>query len=302
MPISATTARTYINLPDAHTQTQTALDTIYQAIRDNKVRTVRIHAPWATIQPLNPTTYTWVGLDRAVNRALLKGLGVIIVITQPTPTWWVNSRYDERLFGSYAKAIAHRYRPGGGRGITRANRPKGVSVFQIWDTPNANYTSTYLLPARYAKLLKSAYPAIKSAQKDATVILGALQSARTRALGATRALDHVGYLRALYLNGARQYFDAAAFNPLSVATLQQSAPPPPSATTAAQSDDLRRIMRVNGDRDKKLHWSDIGFDTDQYTDLEQAAHLETMRSLAQARNDHVAGIGIYTWQDPPQGS
>lgn len=302
MPISATTARTYINIPDAHTQTQTALDTTYQAIRDNKIRTVRIHAPWATIQPLNPTTYTWVGLDRAVNRALLKGLGVIIVITQPTPTWWENSRYDERLYGSYAKAVANRYRPGGGRGITRTNRPKGVAVFQIWDTPNSNYTSTYLLPARYAKLLKAAYPAIKSVQKDATVILGALESARSRALGNSRAIDQNQYLRALYLNGCRRFFDAAAFNPLSVATLQTTNPPPPSATIAAQSDEIRRIMRINGDKDKKIHWSTIGYDTDQYTELEQALHLETMRRLAEARNDHIAGIGIYTWQDPAEGS
>lgn len=299
MPISATTARAYLDIPDAHTLGQTDLDAMYTAIKAAKIKTVRIHAPWATVQPTNATTYTWVAVDRAINRALLKGITPILVLTGPLPGWLTTTfgdNYDVNLYAGYAKTVANRYKPGG-RGITRANRPKGVNVYQIWDTPNVNPGTTYLLPSRYTKLLKTAQQAIRKTYPAATVMLAALEACKTKHLGLYRATDPVDYLRAIYRNGGKTYFDIAAYNPLTIATAQVATPPPPSATTMIQSDAFRTVMTRNGDKQKKMHWSSIGYDTNVVTELEQACYLETLRRFAEQRKDYLTGIGVYTYQD-----
>lgn len=294
MPVSSTTARVYIDLPEAHLETQSDLDEIYAGIKAAKVRTVRIRAPWNIVQPTNATTYTWVGVDRAVNRALLQGITPIIVLAPPRPTWAARE-FDPHLFAAFAKTAANRYRPSG-RGITRANRPKGVAVYQMWDIPNT--TSSGLMPYRYVDIIKKTYPAIKKVVPNATVMLGSLQASRTKILGAGQAIDPVTYLNRVYDLGGRGFFDAVAYNPLSVATNQVAVPPPPSGTVIAESDAIRNVMRWRGDRNKPMHWTSVGYDTDTYTDLEQACYLESIRRFAEARKDHIAGLGIYTYQDP----
>lgn len=299
MPIAATTARIHIDLPTAHTMTQSALDTLYTAIKTNaKIQFVRIHAPWNVIQPTNPTTFVWVGLDRAVNRAFNAGMTPIIVLQPPKPTWAAKD-FDPNLFAGFAKGVANRYKQNG-RGITRANRPKAVLTYQLWDQPNAE--TSYLLPYRYVDILKKTYPAIKKGQPGATIIMGALQACRTRLLGTNQAIDPVTYLRRIYDLGGKNFFDAAAYNPLSVATTQYPVPPPPSALTIAESDELRTVMNNRGDKNKKMHWTTVGYSTSHYTQLEQAAYLDTIKKLAEARRDYVAGLGVYTYQDPAAGS
>jgi hypothetical protein len=301
MPKAVTSARTYVSLPAAHTKTQSQLDAIYTAIKAAKVTGVRIYAPWSVAQPTNATTYTWVGIDRAVNRALLKGLQVIIVLAPPKPSW-APVNFDPALFGGFAGTIAKRYKIGG-RGITgAANKGKGVVQFQVWDAPNTAASGMPLIPGTYAALLKAAYPNIKRGNPQATVIMGALQSGKSKLFGSNRMLEATGYLNLLYLSGARPYFDHAAYNPLSVATAQSPVPPPPSANIAKPSDTMRKTMVSVGDDRKGIHWSAIGYDTNDFSETQQAAYLQTWRSFAEARKDHIFALGIYTYQDDTEGS
>jgi len=301
MPKSETSARTYISLPDAHTHTQSELDTIYTAIKAAKISTVRVYVPWATVQPVNATTYTWAGTDRAVNRALLKGLQVIVVLAPPKPGW-AAINFDPALFAGYAGTVAKRYKVKGRGIVGAANRGKGVVQFQVWDKPNVVADGVNLTPAIYSKMLKAAYPQIKKNNPDATVILGALHACKSKLLGSNRMLEPTGYFNMMYLAGARNYFDAAAFNPLSIATVQSPVPPPPTANVIKPSDLMRATMVRMGDSRKKIHWSAIGYDTNVFTEEQQASYLEAMRRFAELRKDHIAGIGVYTYQDDPEGS
>lgn len=301
MPVSAVTARVYVSLPNVHTLTQSQLDTLYTAIKAAKIYAVRIPIPWNVVQPTNLTTYAWTDIDRAINRALLKDLQVIAVAAPPKPSW-APINFDPALFSAFAAAIAARYKVRG-RGLTSANRLKSVTQLQLWDQPNAPTASTYMLPANYVRMLRLAYPAVKKANPaGVTVIAAALQACRTVLFGANRAVDPVTYLKLMYALGARSLFDAAAFNPLSVATPQNPTPPAPSGNTVKVSDALRAMMVRAGDRTKKLHWSNVGYDTDLVSQRQQADYLETMRRFAELRKDHLAGIGIYTYQDPAGGS
>lgn len=301
MPKSETSARTYISLPDAHTHTQSELDVIYTAIKAAKIGGVRIFVPWATVQPVNATTYTWAGADRAVNRALLKGLQVIVVLAPPKPDW-AEVNFDVALFGGYAGTVAKRYKVKG-RGITgAANRGKGVVQFQVWDVPNIAADGLNLQPWQYTAMLKAAYPQIKKNNPEATVIMGALQACRSKLFGSNRALEPTGYFNLMYLSGAKNYFDVAAYNPLSVATAQSPVPPPPSANVVKPSDIMRATMVRVGDSRKKMHWSSIGYDTNVFTEEQQASYLDSMLRFAEARKDHLAAIGVYTYQDDPEGS
>lgn len=296
MPVSAVAARTYVSILNAHTLTQSQLDTLYTGIKNAKITTVRIHIPWNVVQPTNLTTYAWTDVDRAINRALLKDLQIIAVASPPKPSW-APTNFDPAVFAAFAAAIANRYKVRG-RGLTTANKLKSVTQLQLWDQPNAPTASTYLLPASYVRMLRLAYPAVKKANPaGVTVIAAALQACRTVVFGSGRAYDPVTYLKFMYLLGARAFFDAAAFNPLSVATPQNPIPPAPSGNTVKVSDSLRAIMIKAGDRVKKLHWSQVGYDTDLVTETQQADYLTTMRRFAELRKDHLAGMGIYTYQD-----
>lgn len=295
MPVSAVAARTYVSIPNAHTLTQSQLDTLYTGIKNAKITTVRLVIPWNVVQPTNLTTYSWTDVDRAVNRALLKDFQVIAVAAPPKPSW-APTNFDPAVFAAFAAAIAARYKVRG-RGLTSANKLKSVTQIQLWDQPNAP-GSTHLLPATYVRMLRAAYPAVKKANPaGVTVIAAALQACRTVVFGSGRAYDAPAYLKFMYLLGARAYFDAAAFNPLSVATPQQPTPPAPSGNTVKVSDSLRAIMVKAGDRVKKLHWSQVGYDTDLVSQTQQADYLTTMRRFAELRKDHLAGMGIYTYQD-----
>jgi hypothetical protein len=87
-----------------------------------------------------------------------------------------------------------------------------------------------------------------------------------------------------------------------VATPQSAVPPPPSANIAKPSDTMRRTMVSAGDERKGIHWSSIGYDTNNFSETQQAAYLETWRAFAEARKDHIVALGIYTYQDDTEGS
>jgi polysaccharide biosynthesis protein PslG len=76
-----------------------------------------------------------------------------------------------------------------------------VGAYEIWNEPNAApYYGPQPDPAGYTELLKAAYPAIKAADPDATVIGGVVGSTVTYE---NYTLNPVTFVDEMYQNGAQ---------------------------------------------------------------------------------------------------
>jgi len=185
-------------------------------------RVVRIEVPWSIMEPLAPgvddarsLAYT----DRVARDAVAQGLKMILMV-QSTPCW-------------ASSAPASLMRGCGPGHVTRANSwpPKQVGDFaafvaflakrygpelaalEIWNEPdqaNEGYFAGPSKPARYAAVLRAAYPAIKQADPSVQVLGGSL-------VGSNGA-----FLRALYAAGIKGYYDGLSvhFYNLTLASLR----------------------------------------------------------------------------------
>jgi len=265
MPVSATAARIYVNVPDALTLNQAALDATYAGIVGLNATAVRITVPWKSVQPSGAAYFTWTATDLAVNRALAAGLQVMLVLAPPRP-YWTSFADQSAPFTAFAAAAATRYRAGG-VGLTAANAAKSVAEYQIWDAPNVRSSwlgaqgigATATVPADYGNLLKAASVAIKGAQPSAVVVFGALRAVYETTtqtipgpLGgpifATTVYVDVEpsqYLSEIYASVA-PHFDVLAYDPVSVTSDQNPIPRPPSGDTIAGHDWLYAAMVQSG--------------------------------------------------------
>jgi hypothetical protein len=142
-------------------------------------------ANWASIAPTKPASasnaadpaYRLGDLDELVRESARYGLRVMIDITG-TPKWANGGQTPNHMplhladLGTFAHMLALRYdgkNPGQGQ----------VSLWSVWNEPNEQQFLTpqysgqkIVSPANYAKLFKTAYAAIKSANPWAKVAIG----------------------------------------------------------------------------------------------------------------------------------
>ncbi len=123
-----------------------------------------------------------------------------------------------------------------------------VRQWQIWNEPNeASFWSPSPNPDAYALLLQKSYQAIKLANPNAQVLAAGLVGVSNQAVG--------GFLQELYSQGAKNYFDILALHPYN----------PPLAPSLYLKDyllSIKSIMEKNGDLDKKIWITEIGWPTD----------------------------------------
>lgn len=109
-------------------------------------------------------------------------------------------------------------------------------------TPNIN---------AYTNLLKAAYPAIKSADQNATVITGGLASADN----APNQIEQLTFLRGIYQAGGKNFFDAVGHHPYSIPAPASSVQPWSGWSKMGDTEvSMRSIMTENGDG-AKLIWA-----------------------------------------------
>jgi hypothetical protein len=174
---------------------------------------VRVSAFWRDIAPKplatrrprgfhgeNPRAkgYRWRLLDRVVRAANARGIKLMLSITTPAPIWASESprrknplwRPKPAEFARFAKAVATRY----------AAR---VDMYSILNEPNQgawlqpqSLGRRLVAPHLYRALVNAAYPAIKEADPDATVLVGELAPGGRDDRGVTRPIRPLAFLRA----------------------------------------------------------------------------------------------------------
>ncbi len=131
----------------------------------------------------------------------------------------------------------------------------GSAAYEVWNEEDeTQFWAGTPDPERYAAILKAAYPAIKSADGQAKVLLGPLTG------------NNAAFLSALYDHGAGGFFDAAAVHTDTACLVD-----PPDYFYRDNGDVARftflgfrtvhDVMAAHGDADKPIWMTELGWTT-----------------------------------------
>jgi hypothetical protein len=167
---------------------------------------IRVEIPWATLEPspgqIEPKALAFT--DSLVDQAAAASIKVV-ALTMWTPCWASSAPasllskcrphhggkaqawppVNPATYGSFAAFVAARY-------------GSKLTAIEVWNEPdqsNENYLAGPNKAQHYAELLRAAYPAVKHADPQMTVLGGSL-------VGTNGA-----FLRALYAAGIKGYYD-----------------------------------------------------------------------------------------------
>lgn len=234
-----------------------------QMIRDAGFRWIRQQFPWEDIEihrkgdfedrRTQPPKSAWEKYDRIVELAQEYDLEIIARLDNP-PAW---SRAqgneigtfappdDLNDFGDFVYAVVSRYR---GR----------IKYYQIWNEPNIypEWGEQPVDPIAYTQLLKVGYTRAKEADPEAVIISAGL--APTTEMGPKNLSDLV-FLQEMYDAGAKGYFDIMSVQGYGLWTGPDDRRTDPSRTNFSRPRLIREIMVRNGDEDKPIWASEVGW-------------------------------------------
>jgi hypothetical protein len=210
---------------------------------------VRVFMSWRDVQPTaggydGGILKEW---DAIVSRANNAGLKLLIVIFH-SPAWASGSAdpntppRDPQALAGFLRFLASRY----------AGR---VAAYEVWNEEDEReFWSTGPDPARYAAMLKAAYPAVKVADASAKVIFGGMVG------------NHYDFLQKVYDAGAKGSFDAVGVHTDTACNLNspdayfREASGRISRWSFTGYREVRRTILDNGD-DKPIWMTELGWST-----------------------------------------
>jgi hypothetical protein len=226
---------------------------------------VKFQMAWKDVEP-SPGNYSWGTWDEVINSYNANGIQVLLSI--PKAPDWSRPPDDDRsvegppqdpsTYANFVAQVAARY----------AGKAQAI---EIWNEQNLYYEAGgagRINPAAYTELLKQSYNAIKAVNPDMIVVSGAMTPTGAPA---PAAMDDVEYLRQMYANGAKGFFDAVGAHPSGFAN------PPDALFQGGDYDpargyddhrsfffrntmeEYRRVMVENGDGSKTIWPTEFGW-------------------------------------------
>lgn len=286
-------------------------DALY--MRAARIGSVRLAIGWESVQPTKRGGYNWEGTDREIATLAAQGIQVLPFLSG-MPGWVshrttklpIDSARARQGWTAFVKAAVKRYGPGGefwtehspavaADGLV-VRRPLPIHTWQIWNEANFFYFAYPVSPTRYARLLKLTYPAVKSADPRAQVLLSGLFGEPDQ--GGKRGMSAADFLAALYeVPGITHYFDAVALHPYAfhVEDLE------------AMVERMREVVVENHDAGTGLYITEMGWGSQfdpNVVAFEQGLHGQA-RELRGAyrymlRNRHRLNLKAaywFTWKD-----
>ena len=277
--------------PYLYGQTPAQIDQQLDQMQALGVNNVRVLIPWAGVEPVQGY-YDWSTTDYTINAADARGMGVLGVLNS-SPPWAVNpgvpaisgAPASPAQYGDFAGLVAQRY----------AGK---VGAYEVWNEPNGQtYYAPKPDPAGYTQLLKAAYPEIKAADPNATVIGGVTGAVIDYG---DFTMNPVTFVKGVYAAGGEGYFDALSYHPYNYGTpFSQGAALPDSPLN--QLTAMRDLMVANGDANKEIWATEYGEPTSVATDAQQAAFLQDMLTTWPTLG-YTGPTFIHTLTDPSTGS
>ena len=275
-------------------------------MRANGVGQVRIMLFLGAIEPY-PGQFDFVLTDLLVAGAAVNGMSVLpYVVGTPTGVDDLADRQPNQppttpaARAAYAETLAvvvERYGPQGSFWDLHPELTAApIRAWEIWNEQNAaKYWGARPDARAYAQLLASAWPAIKTVDPGAEVIVGGLANA---AQDNGRDIPASAYLEQLYAAGAQQSFDAVALHPYA-STVEEM---------TAQIGMVLEVAREAGDGGLPSWVTEFGWSTASDGDgsagrvvapEEQAELLGTAyRALMEQRQQwNLRGAFWYAWRD-----
>jgi polysaccharide biosynthesis protein PslG len=221
------------------------------AVQSVGSRWVRIDINWAQIQAQGPSSYNWEPIDRVVRAATERGMKVLGIIVY-SPSWarppgtGASHGPDPGKYAQFAATAVEHY------------AAMGVHAYEVWNEPNLERFWAPPDPAAYTQLLRAAYPAIKGADPQATVLTAGTAPAVTNGTN----YSPVDFLAGIYANGGAGSFDAVSHHPYTWPALPGEA----ESWSAwhqmyGTNPSLRSVMSANGDGEKKIWGTEWGAPT-----------------------------------------
>ena len=232
-------------------------------IRDAGFHWIRQEFPWEDLEihgrgdftdrRNDPPRSAWEKYDRIVDLAKQYGLEIIARLDNP-PAW---SRADGNAggtlappddltdFGNFVETVVTRYK---GR----------IRYYQIWNEPNIypEWGEQPVSPEGYVALLKVAYARAKAADPDCVILCAGL--AQTLEPGG-RNMNDLAFLQRMYDAGARGHFDIMSVMAYGLWTGPLDRRATPDRTNFARPQLIREIMVQNGDADKPIWATEVGW-------------------------------------------
>ncbi|MFN8534263.1 MAG: cellulase family glycosylhydrolase [Dehalococcoidia bacterium] len=202
---------------------------------------VKLIGSWKSVQPDPSKPPDWRALDADIERATTRGMRILLRIDEP-PAWATGTEArnapptDDSTLATFLGLVAARYR---GK----------VQAYEIWNEQNTSleWGGRTPDPAKYARMLRALHPKVKAADPNAIVVTGGLATTGDAGAGGDAWGDLV-YLRALYENGAKGFFDAIGSHPYAGPYAPEtSGGAAPLGVYFRRAEDHRKVAEQFGD-------------------------------------------------------
>jgi hypothetical protein len=211
-----------------------------EMVREMGVPWIVEYFPWAYIEPARGF-YNWVHADLVVDHASRQGLTIIARLgfapewarpKDTTPLYLDEAQFP--AFADFAAKFVQRY----------AGKVRYVI---IWNEPNLSLEWGYqpVDVDKYVAMLRTLYPAIKTANPEVQVLAGALAPTLAPP-GSPEGMNDLDYLQRMYDAGAAAYFDILAIHAYGW-HFTPDEPAAPDIINFRRAELLRAIMEANGD-------------------------------------------------------
>jgi hypothetical protein len=283
----------------------------YYTMKRGGVDSVRIGIPWNGIER-TPGVYDFSTVDRDVERTAKAGLEAFPFIGATPDFYAVNcppqgcytsmpsqNSTQKAAWAAFLRALVGRYGQGGsfwaahGPGSADPVPYRPIGSYQIWNEANFFYFTDPRSPQLYAELVKVSHDAIKSVDPSAKIILaGLFAHPKESPPTAYQAAD---FLELFYqVPGIQDYFDGVALHPYATNALKMK----------PDIEAIRAIMEENGDAEKGLYLTEMGWGSGTDTGFEkgpagQVTELNKAFTLLRSmqRSARIKRVFWFAWDD-----
>jgi hypothetical protein len=233
-------------------------------VRDMGFKWIKQQIGWSDISPFQHDRYDWSRPDNIVKIAAERGLKLLVRLGHQ-PGWAEADRtqgtadsllQDPALLGEFCGAMAKRYQ---GR----------IGAYEVWNEPNLarEWGGRAPDPAGYVALLKACYLAIKQADPGAIVISAGMAPTDE---DDDIAMPDMKFYQGIYDAGGAPYFDLLGVHAPGYMNPPERSPADTEADSFLQSrvwtfrhvEDVRALMVANGDADKQIAITEMGWTSD----------------------------------------
>ena len=275
----------------------------FELMRGAGVKSVRLPLYWSVVheQPPDVAPANWDRFDHEVKLAAEAGIRVMPFVWG-TPEWAAPQLVDLPVrtvwqrwgWSRLLREAARRYGPDGYFWEENPELPLlPIGRWEIWNEPNIVTFADPVDPIAFARLVRISGRALHGVDPGAKVILGGFFG---RPLQIPPNVASGDFLSRLYRAGnVKRHFDGVALHPYVAR----------ARAMGAQIENLRRIMRSNGDARSQIYVTELGWGSRSgptrwerglYGQAHQLSQAFSMLSANRLRW-RVGGAWWFTWTD-----